>query len=58
MAPGRWTLVMRLIRAVDRGSYVAHEHVGNIPLLQVDVSDDGDVAYEVYAGDLNARLRP
>ncbi len=58
LGPGRWMLVMRLIRAVDRGSYVAHEHTGFIPLLQVDVSDDGGVAYEVYAGGLNARLRP
>ena len=48
LGPGRWTLVMRLIRAVDRGSYVAHEHVGFIPLLQV----------EVFDGDLNARLWP
>lgn len=58
LGPGRWILVMRLIRAVDRGSYVAHEHVGFIPVLQAAVSNDGDVAYEVYAGDLNARLRP
>ena len=58
LGPGRWMLVMRLIRAVDRGSYVAHEHVGFIPLLQVDISEDSDVAYEVYEGDLNARLRP
>ena len=58
LGPGRWTLVMRLIRAVDRGSYTAHEHVGFIPLLQVAISETGDVALEVFEGDLNARLRP
>ncbi len=58
LGPGRWTLVMRLIRAVDRGSYVAHEHVGFIPLLQVEVSEAGEVAYRVFEGDLNARLWP
>ncbi|MCY4115206.1 MAG: hypothetical protein OXG33_14910 [Chloroflexi bacterium] len=56
--PGRWTLAMRLIRAVDRGSYVAQEHVGFIPLLRVEVSEAREVAYEVFEGDLNARLRP
>ncbi|MCY4110712.1 MAG: hypothetical protein OXF96_02085 [Chloroflexi bacterium] len=58
LSPGRWTLAMRLIRAVDRGGYVAHEHVGFIPLLRVDISESGDVAVEVFEGDLNARLRP
>ena len=58
LGPGRWTLVMRLIREVDRGTYVAHEHVGFIPVLQVEISESGDAAFEVYEGDLNARLRP
>lgn len=58
LRPGPWTLVMRLIRAVDRGSYTAHEHVGVIPLLQVEISAAGDVVVEVFEGDLNARLRP
>ena len=58
LGPGRWTLVLRLIREVDRGSYVAHEHVGFIPVLQVEISESGDVAFEVFEGDLNARLRP
>ena len=58
LGPGRWTLVMRLIRAVDRGGYVAHEHVGFIPMLRVDISESGTVAVEVFEGDLNARLRP
>lgn len=58
LSPGRWMLVMRLIRAVDRGGYVAHEHVGFIPLLRVEISEAGEVAYEVFEGDLNARLRP
>ena len=58
LGAGRWTLVMRLIRAVDRGGYVAHEHVGFIPLLQVEVSAAGEVAYRLFEGDLDARLRP
>ena len=59
LGPGRWTLVMRLIRAVDRGSYVAHEHVGFIPLLQVEDSGGrGEVMVEIFEGDLNAKLRP
>ncbi len=58
LGPGRWTLAMRLIRAVDRGGYVAHEHVGFIPLLRVDISESGDAMVEVFEGDLNARLRP
>jgi hypothetical protein len=58
LGPGRWTLTMRLIRAEDRGSYVANEHVGFIPLLQVEVSDAGEVLYWVFDGDLNAKLWP
>ena len=58
LGPGRWTLVLRLKRAVDKGSYVAHDEVGFIPVLQVEVSEAGDVAYEVFEGDLGARLRP
>ena len=57
LGPGRWTLVLRLKRAVDKGSYVAHDEVAFIPVLQVEISESGDVAYEVFKGDLNARLR-
>ena len=58
LGPGRWTLVLRLIREVDRGTYVAHEPVAFIPVMQLAISESGDVAYEVYQGDLSARLRP
>ena len=58
LGPGRWTLVLRLNRAVDRGRHVAHDPVAFIPVMQVEISESGDVAYEVYEGDLGARLRP
>lgn len=58
LGPGRWMLVLRLKRAVDKGSYVRHDEVGFIPVLQVEISEAGEVAYEVFEGDLNARLRP
>ena len=58
LGAGRWTLVLRLNRAVDRGSHVAHEPVAFIPVLRVELSESGDMTYEVYEGDLNARLRP
>ncbi len=58
LGPGRWTLVLRLIREVDRGTYVAHEHVGLIPVLQFKISENAEVSYTVYEGDLSARLRP
>ena len=57
LGPGRWTLVLRLNRAVDRGDHVLHEPVGLVPVMQVEISEAGDVAYEVYEGDLGARLR-
>ena len=58
LGPGRWTLALRLIRAVHRGTYVAQEQVAFIPVMQMEISESGDVAYEVYEGDLGARLRP
>ncbi|MCY3785071.1 MAG: hypothetical protein OXG79_14985 [Chloroflexi bacterium] len=58
LGPGRWTLVLRLKRAEDKGSYVAHDEVGFIPVLQVEISATGAVTYQVYEGDLGVRLRP
>ena len=58
LGPGRWTLVLRLKRATDKGSYVAHDEVAFIPVLQMEISEAGDMVVEVFEGDLNARLRP
>ena len=58
LGPGRWTLVLRLIRAVDHVTYVAQEPVAFIPVMHMEVSESGEVSYEVYEGDLNAKLRP
>ena len=58
LGPGRWTLVLQLKRAVDRGSYVAHDPVAFIPVLEVEISEAGEVTHDVYEGDLGARLRP
>ena len=57
LGPGRWTLVLRLTRAVDRVTYVAHEQAAFIPVMQLEISESGDLSYEVYEGDLNAKLR-
>ena len=57
LGPGRWTLVLRLIRGVDRVTYVAQEPVAFIPVMQMEVSESGEVSYVVYDGDLNAKLR-
>ena len=57
LGPGRWTLVLRLIRGVDRVTYVAQEQAAFIPVMQLEISESGDVSYEVYDGDLNAKLR-
>ncbi len=46
--PGRWTLALRLLREVDRGAYVTHEHAAVIPVLNVTVSEDGAIVYEIY----------
>ena len=58
LGPGRWTLVLRLKRAEDKGSYVAHDEVAFIPVLHAEISDAGEVTYQVYEGDLGVRLRP
>ena len=47
--PGAWTLVLRLRREEDRGTYLAHEEAAMIPVLQVTVSPAGEVSYEVHA---------
>ena len=57
LGPGSWMLVLRLKRAVDKGSYVRHDEVGFIPVLQVEISEAGAVTYQVYEGDLGVRLR-
>jgi hypothetical protein len=56
LGPGSWMLVLQLKRAEDRGSYVAHKPVAFIPVLAVEISEWGGVSYEVYQGDLNAKL--
>ena len=58
LGPGRWTLVLRLKRAVQRDNFVAHDDVGFIPVLQVEISEAGDVRYDLHEGDLDVRLRP
>ena len=58
LGPGRWTLVLRLTRAVDRVTYVAHEQAAFIPVMQLEISESGDLSYAVYEGDLNAKLKP
>lgn len=58
LGPGRWALVMQLKRAVDRGSYVAHDPVSFIPVLEVEITEAGEVTYRVHEGDLSVRLRP
>ena len=46
--PGTWTLALRLLRAMDRGTYVVHEEAAFIPVLKVRISTAGDVSYAVY----------
>ena len=57
LGPGRWMLVLRLKRAVDKGGYVAHDEVAFIPVLQVVISEAGEMVVEIFEGDLNAKLR-
>ena len=56
LGPGHWTLVLRLSGKVDRDSYVAHEHVAFIPIMQLSISANHDVTSVVYEGDIAARL--
>lgn len=53
LTPGYWTLVLRLIREVDRGGYVGHEDAAFIPVMQMQVTDNGRVLSRVFEGDLN-----
>ena len=46
--PGAWTLVLRLRREEDRGTYLAHEEAAMIPVLKVTVSPAGEVSYAVF----------
>lgn len=50
--------MLQLKRAVDRGSYVAHDPVSFIPVLEVEITEAGEVTYRVHEGDLGVRLRP
>lgn len=45
---GIWMLSLRLIQEVDRGTYVAQEDIAVIPLLQIEISETGDVTVFVY----------
>ncbi len=45
---GSWMLALRLLREVDRGTYVTHEPAALIPVLKATVLPDGKVAYQVY----------
>ena len=56
LGPGYWTVALRLAGKVDRGSYVAHEPVAFVPVVQMRVSANGEVTHRVYEGDLAARL--
>ena len=46
--PGSWTLALRFLREVDRGTYLAHENAALIRVLNVTVSATGEVTYAVY----------
>ena len=50
LGPGVWTLAVRL-RADWWEAAV-------IPVMKIVVAEDGEVRYEIYEGELNARLRP
>ncbi len=54
LAPGHWVLVMRLNREVDRGTYVGHREAAYIPVMQMEISDQGEVFSRVFEGELNA----
>ena len=57
LGPGRWTLVLRLTRAVDRRTYIAYEDAAFIPVMHTELSEAGELSQTVYEGDLNAKLR-
>ena len=45
---GIWMLNLRLLRATDRGSYVAQDEVAVIPLLQIEITEAGEVTGFVF----------
>ena len=45
---GIWMLTLRLLREEERGTYVAQEEVAVIPLLQIEISETGEVSGFVY----------
>ncbi len=57
LVPGSWSLVLRLNRAVKHRTYVGQEAAAYIPIMHVDIADDGAAAFTVYEGDLQAGLR-
>ena len=48
VGPGVWTLALRLIRALDRGSYVAQDEVAVVPVLQIEILESGEVSAHAY----------
>lgn len=54
LAPGHWMLVLRLIREVDRSTYVGHREAAYIPVMQMEITNQGTVSSRVFKGDLNA----
>ena len=48
LGSGAWTLALRLSRDQDRGSYVAKEEAAFIPVMQIEISEAGDVSAHVY----------
>ena len=55
---GTWMLTLRLLRETDRGTYVAQEDVAVIPLLQIEISETGEVAGFVYDNARGAEVEP
>ena len=55
---GIWMLNLRLLRAVDRGTYVAQEEVAVIPLIQIEISETGEVTGFVYDGARGSEVEP
>ena len=45
---GIWILALRLTQQEDRGTYVAQEEVALIPVLQIEISESGEVTGFVY----------
>ena len=54
---GIWMLRLRVLRAVDRGTYLAQEDVAVIPVLQIEVSEAGDLAAFAYDNALGAEVQ-